>query len=157
MIIPDRLVDFVHGAVLTVVGTRDARLRPSITWVFGARGAAGSDDITVFVPDIEIDGTRRNLDHNGVVHGHLRRSISNQAYQFKGKFLGMRPTTDEERAVQEIHRDKVTTHSSRTPRFRRSSLRVPDPSQHRRHLRVEQSSSRRRVRAPADGPVAETG
>jgi hypothetical protein len=29
--IPDRLVDFVHGPVIGWVGTRDARLRPEVT------------------------------------------------------------------------------------------------------------------------------
>jgi hypothetical protein len=105
--IPDRLVDFVHGAVLAFVGTRDARLRPAVTWAFGARVSAATDEITAFVPDVEIDRTKTNLAHNGVVAYTVVDPISNESYQFKGKLTGMRPTTDEERAVQEILRSKI--------------------------------------------------
>jgi hypothetical protein len=105
--IPDRLVDFVHGAVLTLVGTRDARLRPTITWAWGARVSAATDEISAFVPDVEIDRTRSNLAHNGVVAYTVVDPISHESYQFKGKLAGMRPTTDEERAVQEILRNKI--------------------------------------------------
>ena len=105
--IPDRLVDFVHGAVLTVVGTRDARLRPTVTWAFGARVSTATDEISAFVPDVEIDRTRSNLAHNGVVAYTVVDPISHESYQFKGKLAGMRPTTDEERAVQEILRNKI--------------------------------------------------
>ena len=105
--IPDRLVDFVHGAVLALVGTRDARLRPTVTWAFGARVSAATDEISAFVPDVEIDRTRSNLAHNGVVAYTVVDPISHESYQFKGKLAGMRPTTEEERAVQEILRSKI--------------------------------------------------
>ena len=78
--------------------------------MFGARVSPGSDDITLFVPDIEFDETRRNLDQNGVVTVTFVDPVSHQAYQFKGKLIGMRPTSDEERAVQDIYRDKMLTH-----------------------------------------------
>jgi hypothetical protein len=105
--IPDRLVDFVHGAVLGFVGTRDARLRPTATWAFGARVSAATDEISAFVPDVEIDRTKSNLAHNGVVAYTVVDPISAESYQFKGKLSGMRPTTKEERAVQEILRSKM--------------------------------------------------
>ena len=105
--IPDKLVEFMHGAVLAFVGTRDARLRPALTWVFGLRASPVSDEITAFVPDVEIDQTRSNLSHNGLIALTVVHPISHECYQFKGKLAAMRPTTDEERAVQEIQRSKV--------------------------------------------------
>jgi len=105
--IPDRLVDFVHGPVLTWIGTRDARLRPAVTWAFGVRVSAATDEITAFVPDVEIDLTKSNLAHNGLVALNVTHPLSHETYQFKGKLTGMRPTTEEERAVQEIFRSKV--------------------------------------------------
>ena len=57
--IPDKLVDFVHGPTLSWVGTRDGRLRPTVTWAFGARVSAASDEITAFVPDVEAERAKR--------------------------------------------------------------------------------------------------
>jgi len=105
--IPDRLVNFVHGAVLGFVGTRDARLRPAASWAFGARVSATTDEISAFVPDVEIDRTRSNLVNNSMIAYTVADPISAESYQFKGKLAGMRPTTEEERAVQEILRSKI--------------------------------------------------
>src|SRR5437763_1850474 len=49
--IPDRLVVFLHGPVLSWVATRNAQLRPTVTWAFGARVSPASDQITALVPD----------------------------------------------------------------------------------------------------------
>lgn len=105
--IPDKLVDFMHGAVLAWIGTRDARLRPAVAWAFGVRVSATSDEITAFVSDVEINQTRTNLSQNGLVALNVVHPLSHESYQFKGKLTEMRPTTEEERAVQEILRSKV--------------------------------------------------
>ena len=105
--IPDRLVDFVHGPVIGWVGTRDARLRPAVTWTFGARVSAAGDEITAFIPDVEIELTRANLAHNGIVAYTVVRPSSHESYQFKGKLTGLRPTSEEERAVQDILLSKL--------------------------------------------------
>jgi hypothetical protein len=105
--IPETIVDFMHGGVLSWVGTRDARLRPALTWAFGVRVAAAGDEITAFVPDVEIDLTGSNLSQNGLIALNVVHPISHESYQFKGKLKGMRPATEEERAVQEILRAKV--------------------------------------------------
>jgi predicted pyridoxine 5'-phosphate oxidase superfamily flavin-nucleotide-binding protein len=105
--IPDKLVEFIHGAVLAFVGTRDAQFRPAVTWAFGLRTSADTDEITAFVPDVEIAQTRSNLSQNGLIAVTVVHPISHECYQFKGKLAAMRPTTEEERAVQEIQRSKL--------------------------------------------------
>ena len=105
--IPEKIVDFMHGGVLSWVGTRDARLRPALTWAFGVRVGSARDEITAFVPDVEIDQTRSNLSQNDLVALNVVHPISHESYQFKGKLKGMRPSTEEEQAVQEILRAKV--------------------------------------------------
>jgi hypothetical protein len=105
--IPDKLVEFIHGAVLAFVGTRDPQFRPAVTWAFGLRTSAATDEITAFVPDVEIAQTRSNLSQNGLVAVTILHPISHESYQLKGKLTAMRPTTDEERAVQEIQRSKL--------------------------------------------------
>ena len=97
----------MHGAVVAFIGTRDARLRPTVTWAFGARVSASTDEITAFIPDVEIDRTRSNLVHNDMLAYTVGDPISTKSYQFKGKLAGMRPTTEEERAVQGILRGKL--------------------------------------------------
>jgi hypothetical protein len=114
--IPDRLVVFLHGPVLTWVATRDARLRPSVTWAFGARVAAATDQITALVPDVEAERTKRNLEQNGLVAFTAVEPLSHEAYQFKGKLVEMRPSSEEERAVQDIHRSKLIAHVAMFPR-----------------------------------------
>jgi len=114
--IPERLVAFVHGPVVSFVGTRDARLRPSVSWVFGARVSAATDEITVFVPDIEAEPIKRNAEQNGLIALTVVESISHESYQFKGKLVGLRPSSDEERAVQDIHRSKVISHLTKFPK-----------------------------------------
>ena len=85
----------------------NARLRPTVTWAFGARVSATTDEISAFVPDVEFDRTRSNLVHNSMVAYTVSDPISTESYQFKGKLAGMRPTTEEERAVQGILRGKL--------------------------------------------------
>ena len=46
--IPQELVEFLHGPVGFILGTRDARLRPCATWVSGVIADAANDDITMF-------------------------------------------------------------------------------------------------------------
>jgi predicted pyridoxine 5'-phosphate oxidase superfamily flavin-nucleotide-binding protein len=108
--IPERLVAFVHGPTLSWVGTRDARLRPSVSWAFGARVSPDRDEITVFIPDIEAEQTKRNADQNRLIAFTVVDGTSHEAYQFKGKLVGLRPTNEEERAVQDIHRSKVISY-----------------------------------------------
>jgi len=105
--LPEKIVDFMHGGVFGWIGTRDARLRPALTWAFGVRVSAARDEITAFVPDVEIDLTRSNLSQNGLVALNVVQPITHESYQFKGKLQGMRPSTEEEQAVQEILRAKV--------------------------------------------------
>ena len=60
--IPDKLVEFLHGPQIMLVGTRDAKLRPAVDRAFGAVADA-PDSITIFLPDAE--RTLANLADNG--------------------------------------------------------------------------------------------
>src|SRR4029078_12734316 len=81
--IPEKIVDFMHGGVLSWVGTRDARLRPALTWAFGVRVGSARDEIPPFVPAVEIDQTRSNLSLNDLVALNVVQPITHEAYQFK--------------------------------------------------------------------------
>ena len=113
--IPQRLVDFIHGPTLTWLGSRDDRLRPSVAWAFGARVDAANELITAFVPDIEGGEVLRDLARNGMAALTAVDGISHEAYQFKGRHVETRPSTAEERAVQDIHRSKLLSHYASYP------------------------------------------
>ena len=113
--IPQDLTDFIQGAVVSWVGSRDDRLRPSVSWAFGARVKAADDLITTFVPDIEADQIKADFTGNGMITFTVVQGISHEAYQFKGRVVELRPTTDEERAVQDIHRSKLISFYSVFP------------------------------------------
>ena len=101
--IPDQLVEFLHGPSFLKVGTRDADLRPLHT---SAVGAVVHDDrrtVTVFVPAARAGRALDNLRHNGRVAVEAGQ-MSHEAYQLKGTYLSSRPTTDEDIARQETYR-----------------------------------------------------
>ena len=122
--IPDRLVAFVHGPTLSWVGTRDARLRPSVSWAFGARVSPAREEITVFIPDIEAEQTKRNAEQHRLIAFTVVDGRTHEAYQFKGRLVGLRPSSDEERAVQDIHRSKVISHMAPYPKVLFEDLRL---------------------------------
>jgi|APSaa5957512535_1039671.scaffolds.fasta_scaffold191296_1 hypothetical protein len=104
--ITDHLVDFVHGPIVSWIGTRNEKFRPTVAWVFGAKVDRENDRITVFAPNTELDQTQRNLEQNGMVAYTCADGLTHESYQFKGNMIELRETTDEERAIQDIHMSK---------------------------------------------------
>ena len=109
--IPQKFVDFVHGPRMIFVGTRDDKLRPAFSWVFGAVADGETDTVTVFVPDVEGEQTLANVKDNGQVSITVV-DPSHEAYQFKGTYLESRPADDKDRAIQDINISKVVPHFS---------------------------------------------
>lgn len=108
--IPNKMVDFVHGPVVMFLGTRSAELRPSFSWVFVAVARGEEGTITVLAPDVEGEQSFRNLEDNGRVALTVAEGITHESYQFKGRFIDMRPSAADERAIQDIHNQELATH-----------------------------------------------
>jgi hypothetical protein len=108
--IPDKMVEFLHGPQLMFVGTRDEKLRPAASWAFGALADAANDTVTIFVPDIEGETTFRNLEDNGLVALTVTDAATHETYQFKGKCIETRPSSERDHAVQDIYISKVIAH-----------------------------------------------
>jgi hypothetical protein len=104
--IPDQLVEFLHGPSFLQVGTRDADLRPLHTCAVGAVVHDDRRTVTVFVPAARAGRALENLRHNGRVALGAGQ-MSHEAYQLKGTYLSSRPTTDEDIARQEAFRVKL--------------------------------------------------
>ena len=105
--IPDKLVEFLHGPAIFFLGTRNEELRTSVSWAFGVIADPESDRVTIFVPTIENEEVLKDLKTNGMVALSTVDGATHEAYQLKGKYVEIRPTNEREKAVQEIHRTKA--------------------------------------------------
>src|SRR3972149_7415440 len=103
--IPDRVVELLHGPAFMQVGTRDAQLRPAHAFAIGAVVHDDRETVTVFVSEARSARVLSELQSNGRVALGVALA-SHEAYQFKGTYLSSRPTGDEDIALQETYRTK---------------------------------------------------
>ncbi len=104
--IPDRIVEVIHGPAWMYAGTRDERLCPAQTFVIGAVVHPDQETITFFVSESRSERILSDLKSNGRVA--LAVSLTtHEAYQLKGGYVSSRPTDAKDRAVQEIYRSKL--------------------------------------------------
>lgn len=104
--IPDRVVEVLHGPAVMLVGTRDAGLRPAHTCAVGAVVHDDRRTVTFFVPESRSARLLSDLQDNGRIALDFGW-VSHEAYQLKGTYLSSRPTTAEEVARQETYRAKL--------------------------------------------------
>lgn len=104
--IPDRILDVIHGPAFMHAATRDERLRPAHAFVVGATVHPDRETITFFVPESRSERILSDLENNGRVALAVGL-VTHEAYQLKGVFLSSRPTDAKEQAMQEIYRSNV--------------------------------------------------
>jgi hypothetical protein len=101
--IPDRVVEVLHGPTWIQIGSRDEALRPAHTMAVGAVVHADRQTVTVFVPTARSGRVVRDLIGNGRIAVGLTLA-SHESYQLKGTYISSRPTDDTDRARQEARR-----------------------------------------------------
>ena len=101
--IPDRVVEVLHGPSYIQLGSRDDALRPAHTMAVGALVHDDRRTVTVFVPAARSERVLRDLAGNGRVAVGVALA-SHEAYQLKGTYVSSRPTDDVDRARQEAYR-----------------------------------------------------
>ena len=101
--IPDRVIEVLHGPAYMQIGTRDAALRPSHTVAVGAVVHDDRETVTVFVPTARAERILADLESNGRVALGIAL-VSHEAYQLKGSYLSTRPTDASDLARQETYR-----------------------------------------------------
>lgn len=101
--IPDRVVEILHGPSYVQVGSRDDALRPAHTMAVGAVVHDDRQTVTVFVPAARSERVLRDLAANGRIAVGIALA-SHEAYQLKGTYVSSRPTDDADRARQEAYR-----------------------------------------------------
>lgn len=104
--IPDRVVEAVHGPAVMFAGTRSEKLYPSHTFVIGAIVHPDHETITFFVPESRSERILSDLDNNGRVALAVSL-LTHEAYQLKGVYLSSRPTDAKDQTVQEVYRSKL--------------------------------------------------
>jgi hypothetical protein len=106
--IPDRVVDVLHGPSWIQIGSRDEALRPAHTMAVGAVVHDDRQTVTVFVPTARSERLLGDLTANGRIAVGIalasHESASHESYQLKGTYVSSRPTDEMERARQEAHR-----------------------------------------------------
>lgn len=101
--IPDRVIELLHGPAYMQIGTRDAALRPAHTFAVGAVVHEDRETVTVFVPSARARRMLADLESNGRVALGIVLA-SHEAYQLKGSYLSTRPTDASDLARQETYR-----------------------------------------------------
>jgi hypothetical protein len=101
--IPDRVIEVLHGPAFMQLGTRDRDLRSAHTIAVGAEVHDDRDTVTVFVPKARSERILRDLEDNGRVALGIGLA-SYEAYQLKGTYLSSRPTDARDLARQETYR-----------------------------------------------------
>ncbi len=101
--IPDRVVELLHGPAYVQLGTRDETLRPAHTAAIGAMVHDDRQTVTVYVPAARASRALQHLEKNGRVALGIALA-SHEAYQLKGTYVSKRPTDANDRARQETYR-----------------------------------------------------
>lgn len=104
--IPDRVVEVLHGPAVMLVGSRDAQLRPAHASAVGAFVHDDRRTVTFFVARSCSARLLSDLQDNGRVAFSFGW-MSHEAYQLKGTYLSSRPTSDEDVGRQEAYRKKL--------------------------------------------------
>ena len=65
--LPDDIVEFLHGPLFLALGTRSSKLRPAMARVVGAFADAATDRISFFLPNVQREPHLTNLADNGQV------------------------------------------------------------------------------------------
>lgn len=88
--IPNRVVEVIHGPAVMYIGTRNERLHPAQAFIIGVVVQPDRETITFFIPESRSERILSDLNNNGKVA--LAVSLpTHEAYQLKGAYMSSRP------------------------------------------------------------------
>lgn len=97
--IPEDLVEFLHGGVAILVGTRNADMRPASSRAGAARVHADRRRVDIFLPERSGEQTIANVRGNGRLAVTFSRAIDHRSVQLKGNAAVVRPARPDEEAI----------------------------------------------------------
>ncbi|HUR31760.1 MAG TPA: hypothetical protein VMZ69_10045 [Saprospiraceae bacterium] len=95
MIIPSHIKEHLKGPTGIFLGTRDKDLNCDLLRVLGA-SATGHDTIKFFIAEKSSGQTLDNLRSNKLVSLSATNVFTLESFQYKGRFLSVRPVNEEE-------------------------------------------------------------
>lgn len=104
--IPDRVVELLHGPAFMQIATRSNELRPAHAWVVGAAVHDDRETVTVFVSAAGADRSLGNLQANGRIAFGVALA-THEAYQIKGSYVSTRAADATDLARQERYRSAL--------------------------------------------------
>jgi hypothetical protein len=99
--------DFLAGEVLTYVGSTSSDGIPAIHRAFGGETRVDLGHLELWIPVSLLNKLDRNLNDNDRVSATTVNVLSFEAYQFKGRAVGLRPGSGEIAERQEALRTKL--------------------------------------------------
>jgi hypothetical protein len=108
--IPDNLIEFIHGNTFIYIGARNEKKQTTVNRVLGAKVNSDADSFTCFIPKAVADKLVSYLEtcnKAAVIMGTLP---SNEAFQFKGTCTSIRVANDGELAYMQVYLDKMSAH-----------------------------------------------
>jgi hypothetical protein len=102
-----KFTDFLAGDVLTYAGSTSSEGIPAIHRVFGCEAKVGLDHLDLWIPDSLLNKLDRNLNDNDRVSATTVNVLSFEAYQFKGRAVGLHAGSGELAERQEVLRKRL--------------------------------------------------
>jgi hypothetical protein len=103
----DDLLELFASGVDLYVATRSEDLVPESMLGMGIRVHADRRRVTVYVPTAGAAATLANLENNGQIAATLCRPPDHRTIQLKGRCTGVRASTADDRALQEVFRSAM--------------------------------------------------
>ncbi len=110
--IPENLVEFIHGNTFMYIGARNEKLQTTCNRVLGAKVNPDGDSFTCFIPKPVADKLVSYLDACNKSAVTMVTLPSHEAYQFKGTCASIREADDGELAYAQAYLDKMVTFAS---------------------------------------------
>jgi hypothetical protein len=106
--ISDDVMELFASGVDVYIATRSKDLVPESALGMGIRVHADRRTATVYVPDVSLARTLANLQEpSAPVALMFCHPPTNRSVQLKGHLLGLRPSTDSDREIQQIFRSAL--------------------------------------------------
>ena len=95
------MIELVESGVSTIVGSRDANLRPECTRGLGATVAPDGESVSVILYEPLAGRMLDNLRDNGLIAVTFSRIFDHRSIQLKGKVRTIRKGTPEDEAISD--------------------------------------------------------
>ena len=105
--LPNEIVEFLHGTQVFSVGTRSASLRPALARPLGVFADGAKDLVSLYLPVAQTGPHLANIADNGWVALVSADAVSHTSYQLKGHVTETRPSTPADAAIRDVYRDKM--------------------------------------------------